>query len=101
MKTIEQGIAIVIRYKRYRQGLFTDYGSEIDNWFEYYREELRQCSLFERSDSANTLAIRFRNDKYVIYSTDERAAVWGTEYIYDNPEEATTKYLELYKLLKK
>lgn len=53
MKTIEQGIAIVIRYKRYRQGLFTDYGSEIDNWFEYYHEE------------------------------------------------ATAKYLELYKLLKK
>ena len=46
------------------------------------------------------MAIRYRNHKYVIYSTDEKAGLWGIEYSYDNEEDAIKKYLELYHIRK-
>ena len=97
--TVEEVIAIYIQYQGNRQGLFTDYGSIFDQYLDLFQEELRHCSFFEKSDRENTLAIRYRNHKYVIYSTDEKAGLWGIEYSYDNEEDAIKKYLELYHIL--
>lgn len=98
MISVDEVIKIFIQYRGFRQGLFTDYGSVFDSYLKYYKIELIKCSMFESYNRENTLAIRYRDSCYVIYSTDERAAVWGIEYIYDNDVEATNKYLELYHL---
>ena len=97
--TIEEVIEIYIQYNGNRQGLFTDYGSVFVSYLQKYQEELRQCSFFEKCDRENTLSIRYRNNKYVIYSTAEKAALWGIECSYDNVEQAIKKYLELYHML--
>ena len=40
-------------------------------------------------------------ENILIYNTDERASLWGVEYTYDNAEDATEKFLELYSLSKR
>lgn len=96
--TVEDVIKIFISYRGCRQGLFTDYGSVFDSYLCLFQKELKQCSLFEQSDRENTLAIRYRNKRFIIYSTDERAALNGIEYVHEDEEQATMKYLELYHL---
>lgn len=98
MISVEEVIRIYIKYKGYRQGLFTDYGSAFDDYLKYYEVELKTCDLFETSNREYVLAIRYKNNKFVIYSTDERATLWGVEYIYENEKDAADKYIELYHL---
>lgn len=96
--TVDEVIKIYIQYKGCRQGLFTDYGAVFDEYLEYYMNELKDCSLFEQADKENSLAIRYRENQFVIYYTDERAALHGIEYKFDNTEEAIKKYLELFHM---
>lgn len=99
MISVEEVIKIYIEYKGFRQGLFTDYGSAFDSYLEFYKEELKKCSLFEARYRENTLAIRYADKQYIIFHTDERAAVWGIEYKYSECSDAVSKYLELFRLM--
>lgn len=96
MIEIDKVIRIFIEYKGFRQGLFTDYGGVFDHYLNYYEKELKKCSMFEVQEKENSLAIRYRKNQYVIYHTDERAALWGIEYKYDDSKDATLKFLELF-----
>ncbi len=97
MISVEEVIKIYIKYKGFRQGLFTDYGGVFDSYLEFYKDELKKCSLFEMDNREYTLAIQYRDNQFVIYHTDEKAAVWGIEYKYVQYEDAVDKYLALLK----
>ena len=63
-----------------------------------FEQDLRRCSLFETQDREDALAIRYRNNEFVIYHTDERAALWGVEYKFIHSKDAAQKFLELFHL---
>lgn len=54
--------------------------------------------MFEIQDRENTLAIRYRNNEFVIYHTDERAVLWGVENKFIHSKDAAQKFLELFHL---
>lgn len=98
MIKVDEVIQIMIEYKGIRQGLFTDYGGVFDQYLAEFEQDLRRCSLFETQDREDALAIRYRNNEFVIYHTDERAALWGVEYKFIHSKDAAQKFLELFHL---
>lgn len=95
MIRLEDVIRIYITYKGLKQRLFTDYDDIFDIYLNYHEQELKKCSLFENDDRENTLAIRYKDHQFIIYHTDERAAIWGETYICSTAEDAITMYLKL------
>ncbi len=70
-----------------------------DSYLEIFKNELKKCSMFENTDRENSLVIKYIDDKFVIYSTDEKVSVWGVKFTYEHEDDAIKKYLELFQFI--